>query len=47
MMALFGGPSGAVPPFDLMSLAALGSLFVTRSSLKDYPASRGGLGSCR
>jgi NADPH:quinone reductase len=40
MMVLFGGSSGAVPPFDLMKLAALGSLFVTRPSLKDYVASR-------
>jgi NADPH:quinone reductase len=44
MMVLFGGSSGAVPPFDLMRLAALGSLFVTRPSLKDYMASRGELG---
>jgi NADPH:quinone reductase len=40
MMVLFGGSSGAVPPFDLMKLAALGSLFVTRPTLKDYTASR-------
>src|ERR1700757_3346589 len=40
MMVLFGGSSGAVPPFDLMRLAASGSLFVTRPSLKDYTASR-------
>jgi NADPH:quinone reductase len=32
-----------VLPFDLMRLAALGSLFVTRPSLKDYTANRGGL----
>jgi NADPH2:quinone reductase len=43
MMVLFGGSSGAVPLFDLMRLAALGSLFVTRPSLKDYTASRGEL----
>jgi NADPH2:quinone reductase len=43
MMVLFGGSSGPVPPFDLMRLAALGSLFVTRPSLKDYTASRGEL----
>jgi NADPH:quinone reductase len=43
MMVLFGGSSGAVPPFDLMRLAALGSLFVTRPSLRDYTASRGEL----
>jgi Zinc-binding dehydrogenase len=43
MMVLFGGSSGPVPPFDLMRLAALGSLFVTRPSLKDYTATRGEL----
>jgi NADPH:quinone reductase len=43
MMVLFGGSSGAVPPFDLMRLAASGSLFVTRPTLKDYTASRGEL----
>jgi len=39
-MALFGGSSGAVPAFDPMRLAALGSLFVTRPTLKDYTAGR-------
>ena len=39
-MALFGGSSGAVPPFDPMRLAALGSLYVTRPTLKDYTAGR-------
>ncbi len=36
MMALFGGSSGAVPPFDLIQLSAKGSLFVTRPKLTDY-----------
>ncbi len=39
-MVLFGGSSGAVPPFDLIRLSTLGSLFVTRPTLKDYIASR-------
>lgn len=38
LMALFGGASGAVPPFDLIRLSTLGSLFVTRPTLKDYIA---------
>jgi NADPH2:quinone reductase len=40
LMALFGGSSGAVPPFDPMQLAARGSLFVTRPTLKDYIVTR-------
>ena len=39
-MALFGGSSGAVPPFDLIRLSQMGSLFITRPSLKDYIAIR-------
>lgn len=39
-MVLFGGSSGAVPPFDLIQLSAKGSLFVTRPSLVHYIASR-------
>lgn len=38
MLALYGGSSGAVPPFDLIELSKLGSLYVTRPSLKDYIA---------
>jgi NADPH:quinone reductase len=38
MMVLFGGSSGAVPPFDLIKLSTLGSLYLTRPSLKDYIA---------
>jgi NADPH2:quinone reductase len=39
-MVLFGGASGAVPPFDLIRLSTMGSLFVTRPTLKDYIATR-------
>lgn len=40
MLVLFGGSSGAVPPFDLIELSKKGSLFITRPTLKDYTASR-------
>jgi NADPH2:quinone reductase len=40
MMVLFGGSSGAVPPFDLIKLSTMGSLFITRPTLKSYIASR-------
>ena len=43
MMALFGGSSGAVPPFDLVVLSQKGSLYVTRPTLVNYIASRGDL----
>jgi NADPH2:quinone reductase len=36
MMVLFGGSSGAVPPFDLIQLSQKGSLFVTRPTLAHY-----------
>ncbi|RZU43380.1 quinone oxidoreductase family protein [Edaphobacter modestus] len=39
-MVLFGGSSGAVPPFDLIRLAQMGSLYVTRPKLNDYIATR-------
>lgn len=39
-LVLFGGASGAVPPFDLMLLTKHGSLFVTRPSLHHYIAAR-------
>ncbi|HZD50047.1 MAG TPA: quinone oxidoreductase [Silvibacterium sp.] len=39
MMVLFGGSSGAVPPFDLIELSTKGSLFVTRPTLKHYTLS--------
>jgi NADPH:quinone reductase len=40
MMVLFGGSSGAVPPFDLIILTQKGSLFVTRPSLGNYISTR-------
>jgi NADPH2:quinone reductase len=40
LMALYGGSSGAVPPFDLIQLSTKGSLFVTRPTMKDYTATR-------
>ena len=40
LLALFGGSSGAVPPLDLIRLSHMGSLFVTRPTLKDYIATR-------
>jgi NADPH2:quinone reductase len=43
MMVLFGGASGAVPPFDLLRLSTMGSLYVTRPTLKDYIATRSDL----
>ena len=39
-MVLYGGSSGAVPPFDLIQLSAKGSLFMTRPSLAHYIATR-------
>jgi NADPH:quinone reductase len=35
-LVLFGGASGAVPPFDLIKLSQKGSLFLTRPSLHHY-----------
>lgn len=43
LMALYGASSGAVPPFDLIRLSAMGSLFVTRPTLKDYVRTRADL----
>jgi NADPH2:quinone reductase len=40
LCVLFGQSSGAVPPFDLNQLNAMGSLFVTRPSLAHYSAAR-------
>jgi NADPH2:quinone reductase len=40
MMVLFGGSSGAVPPFDLIALSQKGSLYLTRPTLGHYTATR-------
>ncbi len=40
MMVLYGGSSGAVPPFDPIQLMTKGSLYVTRPTLKDYFTTR-------
>jgi NADPH:quinone reductase len=39
-MVLFGGASGAVPPFDPIALSQKGSLFLTRPTLGHYTATR-------
>jgi NADPH:quinone reductase len=39
-MVLYGGSSGAVPPFDPIQLTQKGSLFLTRPSLGQYVATR-------
>jgi len=43
LMVLFGGASGAVPPFDLIRLSTMGSLYVTRPTMRDYIATRADL----
>lgn len=43
LLALYGASSGAVPPFDLIRLSQMGSLFVTRPTLKDYVPTRAAL----
>jgi NADPH2:quinone reductase len=40
MMVLFGGSSGAVPPFDPVLLLQKGSLYLTRPTLVNYIATR-------
>jgi NADPH:quinone reductase len=40
MMVLFGGSSGAVPPFDPLVLLQKGSLYVTRPTVAHYIATR-------
>jgi NADPH2:quinone reductase len=40
MLALFGGASGQVPPFDPQRLNAGGSLFLTRPTIAHYMATR-------
>jgi NADPH:quinone reductase len=44
-MVLYGGSSGAVPPFDLIRLSQKGSLFITRPTLNDYTSTRAELES--
>ncbi|HEY3027158.1 MAG TPA: quinone oxidoreductase [Pyrinomonadaceae bacterium] len=39
-LVLFGGASGAVPPFDPLTLTQKGSLYLTRPSLQHYIVSR-------
>lgn len=39
-LVLFGGSSGAVPPFDLIKLSQKGSLYITRPTLVNYTATR-------
>jgi NADPH2:quinone reductase len=39
-LVLFGGSSGAVPPFDPIKLSQKGSLFLTRPSLMHYVLTR-------
>jgi len=39
-LVLFGGSSGAVPPFDLIKLSQKGSLYVTRPTLGHYITTR-------
>ena len=39
-LVLFGGASGAVPPFDLIKLSQKGSLYITRPTLNHYTATR-------
>ena len=40
LLALYGAASGPVPPFELQTLSAKGSLFITRPSLNSYTATR-------
>jgi NADPH2:quinone reductase len=40
LLALYGASSGAVPPFDLIRLSTMGSLYVTRPTLKNYVQTR-------
>jgi len=40
LMVLYGGSSGAVPPFDVMKLSTMGSLYLTRPTMHDYVRTR-------
>ena len=46
MMVLFGQSSGPVPAFDIATLSAKGSLYLTRPTLFSYVASRAELEAC-
>jgi NADPH2:quinone reductase len=43
LMVSFGNASGAVPPFEIATLATKGSLFLTRPTLFTYVAKRADL----
>jgi NADPH2:quinone reductase len=43
LLALYGAASGPVPPFDLLRLSQMGSLFITRPISLDYIRTRGEL----
>jgi NADPH2:quinone reductase len=43
LMVSFGNASGAVPPFEIATLATKGSLFLTRPTLFTYGAKRADL----
>jgi NADPH2:quinone reductase len=43
LMVSFGNASGPVPPFDILTLSAKGSLFLTRPTLNTYTATRADL----
>jgi NADPH2:quinone reductase len=40
LLALYGAASGPVPPFDLLRLSGMGSLFITRPISLDYVKTR-------
>jgi NADPH2:quinone reductase len=40
LLALYGAASGPVPPFDLLRLSTMGSLFITRPISLDYVRTR-------
>jgi NADPH:quinone reductase len=43
LMVTYGNASGAVPPFDVLQLSRLGSLYLTRPTLATYTAHRSDL----
>jgi NADPH2:quinone reductase len=45
LLVLYGGASGPVPPFDLLRLSTMGSLFITRPISLDYVRTRDELAS--